>query len=532
MHIGVVATASHVVSIQTRFEVYYKPRTSPFIIGLNKYIQAVNNGFTVGMRFNMRFEGEDSPERRFTGTIVGVEDISIQCNCSKCRSLKVQWDEPASLTRPERVSPWEIETFVAPVPTSIPQPVAPKTKRPRPPMEIPNLEPTCSTVSIVWNPSHDSSQLSCTPKGQRVDKNRCLLRTQMEIPNIEKPQAPQSSIEGGQVARTLSTVISDKEQEKLHVSPKEVQRKQTTCTTRSRTKLSSKDEPKLLRASDVRVSSVYRETDQPSKLQIRDEVTKWSFPVQIEKEDTIFLVSKKEDGTHEILRTEIRGYEEGSRFIVVICRGPRYGPIRIENRTASKVVRIRLSVPCPLKNIHILMRYLNLGVKLPKESLKPNMAPKIYIDYAINAQELERGDSADIKIIRVGFHLVSLELSLGIIKKTFVDIYYGDMQVNVLVDFPTVTSNRKRIYESKKKQKAQDQKELDMDNTKDSISEKVGLKKQKETLDVSDLGEEGVVWDIFRRDDTPKLHEYLKKHFKEFKDDFGRPLQQRQNPKW
>ncbi|CAI9271173.1 unnamed protein product [Lactuca saligna] len=45
---------------------------------------------------------------------------------------------------------------------------------------------------------------------------------------------------------------------------------------------------------------VYHETDQPSKLQIRDEGTKWSFPVQIEKEDTIFLVLKEEDGTPEI----------------------------------------------------------------------------------------------------------------------------------------------------------------------------------------------------------------------------------------
>jgi auxin response factor len=39
-------------------------RTSQFIIGVNKYLEAVNNGFSVGMRFKMRFEGEDSPERR------------------------------------------------------------------------------------------------------------------------------------------------------------------------------------------------------------------------------------------------------------------------------------------------------------------------------------------------------------------------------------------------------------------------------------------------------------------------------------
>lgn len=75
---------------------------------------------------------------RFTGTIVGVEDISPQWEGSKWRSLKVQWDEHASIIRPERVSPWEIETFVSPIPTSLVQPVAPKSKRPRTLVEIPN----------------------------------------------------------------------------------------------------------------------------------------------------------------------------------------------------------------------------------------------------------------------------------------------------------------------------------------------------------------------------------------------------------
>ncbi|PWA83041.1 Aux/IAA-ARF-dimerization [Artemisia annua] len=174
MHLGVLATASHAVSTQTRFAVYYKPRTSQFIIGLNKYIEAVNNAFSVGMRFKMRFEGEDSPERRFSGTIVGVEDISPQWVESKWRSLRVQWDEPASIVRPERVSPWEIETFVAPIPTALAPPVAAlKAKRPRPPMEIPNHEHASSPASAVWNSSHDSVE------GPRGDSG-CLLRTQME----------------------------------------------------------------------------------------------------------------------------------------------------------------------------------------------------------------------------------------------------------------------------------------------------------------------------------------------------------------
>ncbi|XP_024996106.1 auxin response factor 9-like [Cynara cardunculus var. scolymus] len=286
MHLGVLATASHAVSTQTRFVVYYKPRTSQFIIGLNKYIAAVNNKFTVGMRFKMPFEGEDSPERRFTGTIVGVEDISPQWECSKWRSLKVQWDEPASGGRPERVSPWEIETFIIPVPTSLVQPVAVKSKRPRPPVEIPNL-----------------AQISCNPDGQRSDyqgswhpdhtengNNGCHFRTQMVVDETEDQKGlsvwsphstysvqeilklPSDSIQSsvdmmkserssscrifgfdikiptksdGNTASTLSAGILDqksdlskdcKDQGPLQVSPKEVQSKHTTST-RSRTKV-------------------------------------------------------------------------------------------------------------------------------------------------------------------------------------------------------------------------------------------------------------------------------------------------------
>ncbi|KAK1276152.1 Auxin response factor 11 [Acorus gramineus] len=115
MHLGVLATASHAVATQTLFTVYYKPRirTSQFIIGVNKYLEAVKNGFSVGMRFKMRFEGEDLPEKRFSGTIIGVGEISSQWECSKWRSLKVQWDEATGIHRPERVSPWEIEPFVS-----------------------------------------------------------------------------------------------------------------------------------------------------------------------------------------------------------------------------------------------------------------------------------------------------------------------------------------------------------------------------------------------------------------------------------
>ncbi|XP_021972719.1 auxin response factor 11 isoform X1 [Helianthus annuus] len=171
MRLGVLATASHAVSTKTRFLVYYKPRTSQFIIGLNKYIESLNNGFTVGMKFSMRFEGEDSPERRFTGTIVGIEDLSRQWEDSKWRSLIVHWDESTSIARPERVSPWEIEIYTTHVPTSLAPPVASKSKRPRPLANVPNPEPACSAVSAVWNPSHEQTENGDNGRALRTQFN-------------------------------------------------------------------------------------------------------------------------------------------------------------------------------------------------------------------------------------------------------------------------------------------------------------------------------------------------------------------------
>nr|GMD78420.1 auxin response factor 2-like isoform X1 [Ipomoea batatas] len=58
----------------------------------------------------MRFEGEEAPEQRFIGTIVGIEDHDPhKWPESKWRCLKVQWDETSTISRPDRVSPWKIE---------------------------------------------------------------------------------------------------------------------------------------------------------------------------------------------------------------------------------------------------------------------------------------------------------------------------------------------------------------------------------------------------------------------------------------
>lgn len=145
MHLGVLATAWHAISTGTMFTVYYKPRTSPaeFIVPYDQYMESLKNNYSIGMRFKMRFEGEEAPEQRFTGTIVGIEDADLnRWPNSKWRCLKVRWDETSNIPRPDRVSPWKIEPAVAP-PALNPLPM-PRPKRPRA-----NLVPLSPDSSVL-----------------------------------------------------------------------------------------------------------------------------------------------------------------------------------------------------------------------------------------------------------------------------------------------------------------------------------------------------------------------------------------------
>ncbi|RLM65364.1 hypothetical protein C2845_PM16G08430 [Panicum miliaceum] len=84
---------------------------SDFVVSVNKYLEAKKQKISVGMRFKMRFEGDEAPERRFSGTIIDIGSLPAMSKSlwadSDWRSLKVQWDEPSSILRPDRISPWE-----------------------------------------------------------------------------------------------------------------------------------------------------------------------------------------------------------------------------------------------------------------------------------------------------------------------------------------------------------------------------------------------------------------------------------------
>lgn len=99
------------ISTKCAFSVCYNPRvsSSEFIIPLNKYLKSLDQFYSVGMRFRMRFESEDAAERRCTGLVIGISDADpVRWPGSKWRCLMVRWEDMEG-TRHNRVSPWEIE---------------------------------------------------------------------------------------------------------------------------------------------------------------------------------------------------------------------------------------------------------------------------------------------------------------------------------------------------------------------------------------------------------------------------------------
>ncbi|KAI4338425.1 hypothetical protein MLD38_023489 [Melastoma candidum] len=174
------------------------------------------------------------------------------------------------------------------------------------------------------------------------------------LPGEEKFGPVNSLFSLGDMDGSLEVTVSDGEgrRMKLFISTKPCQHQSvptkvisicpfTTFTNRVGQnifiRLNNVDEAKVLRGSDSRASFLYRQDNGLEKLQVRLEDTKWSYPIQITKDDTVSLVLRTETGSRKILRAEIRGFEEGSRFIVVFRLGSASGPIRIENRTLGKI---------------------------------------------------------------------------------------------------------------------------------------------------------------------------------------------------
>ncbi|XVF12429.1 hypothetical protein REPUB_Repub08aG0117700 [Reevesia pubescens] len=71
------ADVVHAISMKSVFSIYYNPRanSSEFIIPVHKFSKSLDHSFSVGMRFEMRFETEDATERRYTRLVTGISDM-------------------------------------------------------------------------------------------------------------------------------------------------------------------------------------------------------------------------------------------------------------------------------------------------------------------------------------------------------------------------------------------------------------------------------------------------------------------------
>ncbi|XP_065618706.1 lysine-specific demethylase JMJ25 [Quercus suber] len=226
---------------------------------------------------------------------------------------------------------------------------------------------------------------------------------------------------------------------------------------------------------------------------------------------------------------------------------------------------------------------LNIAVRLPDKSLKPDMGPKTYIAYGA-AQELGRGDSVtklhcDMSdAVNILTHTAEVPLkkesleSIEKLKKRHFEQdqreLFGDFQAvdekvetNVsVVESCTVTADDKNISSGSGYQntgitveRADPIVELNGDrgesrlNGKDfssgsELEKNEGAKVDQENsggsdttisgnkLDRLEASQGGAIWDIFRRQDVPKLQEYLNKHFREFRHIHCCPLPQVVHP--
>ncbi|KAH9733713.1 transcription factor jumonji (JmjC) domain-containing protein [Citrus sinensis] len=161
---------------------------------------------------------------------------------------------------------------------------------------------------------------------------------------------------------------------------------------------------------------------------------------------------------------------------------------------------------------------LNIATKLPPDFLKPDLGPKAYIAYGV-AEELGRGDS---------------------VTKLHCDMSDA---VNVLMHTAKVDYSSKQVAEIeklKRKHAIQDRREFfnplyardetfDMNHSKSEEKLRPISSMQSNTLSLNGK-DGGALWDIFRREDVPKLGEYLRNHHKEFRHVYCSPVEQVVHP--
>lgn len=152
--------------------------------------------------------------------------------------------------------------------------------------------------------------------------------------------------------------------------------------------------------------------------------------------------------------------------------------------------------------------FLNLAVKLPASVIKPDLGPKTYIAYGIR-EELGRGDSV------TKLHL-DMSDAVNILTHT-ADVAISPEQyqaIELLKEMHRAQDEREGRDLNRKQKPC----EINFDDTKE--------KEVADFLPKVNSKQGSALWDIFRREDVPKLKEYLLKHSKEFRHTFCSPIHQ------
>ncbi|KAH0641279.1 hypothetical protein KY285_037865 [Solanum tuberosum] len=209
--------------------------------------------------------------------------------------------------------------------------------------------------------------------------------------------------------------------------------------------------------------------------------------------------------------------------------------------------------------------YLNLALRLPDNCVKPDLGPKAYIAYGF-PKELGRGDSVT-KLHYVMTDTVNMLMHTQAVVPTVEQLSAIEKlkQIHKEQDQREFVADANRMHESIKdyipnvneksvlkgmnfSQKKQNCDGLKIENSSKSENKKYYLRSVKADCETkkdredssSRFGQDrsegfeetdgGALWDVFRRQDVPKLEEYLRKHFREFRHIYGSPLPQVVHP--
>ncbi|KAF6146071.1 hypothetical protein GIB67_033430 [Kingdonia uniflora] len=208
---------------------------------------------------------------------------------------------------------------------------------------------------------------------------------------------------------------------------------------------------------------------------------------------------------------------------------------------------------------------LNLAAKLPEKCLRPDLGPKTYIAYGF-PEELSRGDSVtklhcDVSdAVNVLTHTSEVDIPkeqkarIWKMKKKYEaedirDLYCGKYEaLNKLEGKHLSQPHKDEVMEAGPANAGQSDTLMSLEERKlvnhklisgecedgQLVSETVNMESKMRVEDIADTGETcsietkkissgdmvkigSAVWDIFRREDVPKLKEYLQRHYTEFR---------------